>query len=389
MHIHTHRRFGKLHSVLAGCLVVACGAVGLWLTFRGNGGAHDSPAPVPPTSFSCRGRIEPDGGVRALGSPVPDRIAHVCVQEGEWVEARRDLVRLESHAARQAEKEAADARLAEACERLRAVTAAAEVQLELANIALEEVRLASRRDIQIQQANLDAANAKVEYAHGYLERLKERGRDASQPELDKAQTALKVAQAEQVAAGALLDKLEKGQSLILKQARAKVRAAEVERDQARAQVPVESLKKQAALAQLQLEQSRIRAPVAGRVLRILLREGAVVGGRPILEMADTRCMAVVAEVDVMNRSGVQPRQKVRVKSPALGEPLTGKVVFISDTVTRGREFDLDPRAAVDSRVVEVKVHLDRPEPAAARIGLQVEVYFDDIGTGEFSPERRP
>ncbi len=47
-----------------------------------------------------------------------------------------------------------------------------------------------------------------------------------------------------------------------------------------------------------------------------------------------------------------------------------------------RVVDLDPRAAVDNRVVEVKIKLDHSERVANLIGHQVRVHIATSGTPE-------
>jgi HlyD family secretion protein len=60
----------------------------------------------------------------------------------------------------------------------------------------------------------------------------------------------------------------------------------------------------------------------------------------------------------------------------LAAPLTGKVVSIGQRVSKRDAFNVDPEARTDGRIVEVKVRLDDPAPAAGLTNLEVDVVIE-------------
>jgi len=140
------------------------------------------------------------------------------------------------------------------------------------------------------------------------------------------------------------------------------------------------------LTEQRLNRTILRAPVQGKVLRILTREGEQVGTHPVLQLADTRSMVVVAEVyetDVAAVRGWYAAQPVRATAKARfahgkGRLFHGTVEQVSDVVLRNSVFSLDPRRNVDRRVVEVRIRLDKEDcvEAAHFINMQVEVTIE-------------
>jgi HlyD family secretion protein len=87
---------------------------------------------------------------------------------------------------------------------------------------------------------------------------------------------------------------------------------------------------------------------------------------------------------------VREGQRAVITSPALpAGGLRGSVVQIGSVVGRNQVYDLDPAAAVDRRVVEVKVRLDESEVAARRINLQVHVTILPSEQGKAQPTDTP
>lgn len=160
-------------------------------------------------------------------------------------------------------------------------------------------------------------------------------------------------------------------------------AAKADEDAARAERDLAASRLRQA--ESELERSRVRAPIAGRVLEIHALAGEKVGGDGILELADRDPMLAVAEVWETDVSRVRVGQRAVVRSPALPEgELHGTVRRIASRIGRRDVLDSDPVAAVDARVVEVDIELDTPSAAADRIHLQVDVEIDTSSTGDDS-----
>lgn len=131
-----------------------------------------------------------------------------------------------------------------------------------------------------------------------------------------------------------------------------------------------------AAAQARLERASIKAPVAGQVLTVHARAGERIGEQGLLELGQTQRMYVVAEVYETDIGQVSEGQQATATSPALPQPVTGRVERIGKVIGKNDVLDLDPVARTDSRVVEVFILLDEPESVANLTNLQVDVEFE-------------
>ena len=126
----------------------------------------------------------------------------------------------------------------------------------------------------------------------------------------------------------------------------------------------------------ELTRARITAPVAALVVDIHARPGERIGPEGLLELARVDRMYAIAEVYETDVGRVRAGQRARAHSPALPEPLTGRVEWIRPKVEKHDEIGTDPAARKDARVVEVKVLLDDAAAAAPFTNLQVEVEIE-------------
>jgi len=143
-----------------------------------------------------------------------------------------------------------------------------------------------------------------------------------------------------------------------------LKAFELDRDVAAARL---------AGARAELALSTVDSPIDGQVLEIHARASERVGPDGILELGDTSVMYAVAEVYETDIGRVRLGQPATVASPALAEPLTGRVERIGLKIGKQDVLSTDPVADADARVVEVRVRLDHPERAAALTNLRVDV----------------
>ena len=159
------------------------------------------------------------------------------------------------------------------------------------------------------------------------------------------------------------------------------------------EIPIESLKKSRDLAEEEAKSSVLQAKTDGKILKILAHPGDVVGGgEPILRMADTRHMKVVAEVYETEILRIREGQKATITSPAFegklspgeledlkrrGETyhLDGTVQSIGNLIAKNRNIAIDPTQDADRRVLEVNIGLEDKDCALAAqlINLQVTV----------------
>jgi multidrug resistance efflux pump len=104
----------------------------------------------------------------------------------------------------------------------------------------------------------------------------------------------------------------------------------------------------------------IRAPIDGTVLFVDKRVGAHPVG-PIVRMGDLRTMYVVCQVYEGDLLKLQRGMRATIKSTTLPHPLSGTVESVGRIV--------DSRA----KLGDVRIRLDRPDPANRLVGMEVEV----------------
>jgi len=148
-------------------------------------------------------------------------------------------------------------------------------------------------------------------------------------------------------------------------------ASDVKREEAELRVRV--ARAQLAGAQAALDLSLVRAPIAGQVLAIHARAGERPGSDGIVELGRTGEMYAVAEVYETDISRVREGQQATITSPALPQPLTGRVERVGLQVGKMDVLDADPVAKTDARVVEVKIRLDASPDFHLLTYLQVKV----------------
>ncbi len=380
-----------LASFLAvGATCAALGYSGHWLRRAGVGPTGEREASrggvallLAADRVTALGRIEPEGGVLAVAGPVGGRVASLDVLEGQDVKRGDRLATLEGRAELLAEKAHLQAEIREAEARLDAERRYQE--------ALDAEEVVERRrvdelevlEIRAQEGKFGLLRQNAETTARSLARVEGlRGTAAVSPqELDQARLVARRDREELNAAEAMLARLRKGHEINLKALDARSRKAEAASARLRGAIPLESLAKGLDLVDAKLAQAEVRAPLDGRVLKIVTHPGEATGARPILQLGDTRVMSVVAEVYETDRGRVRPGLRAEVTSPALPEghsPLRGTVERIGWTVAKNDVLGLDPAADAYARVVEVRIRLDPEDGAAVAhlTNLQVEARID-------------
>ncbi len=142
-------------------------------------------------------------------------------------------------------------------------------------------------------------------------------------------------------------------------------------------------------AEQQYERTRIVAPTDGVILRTFIQPGETIGREPVFQMADLSQMVVIAEVYEAEVKHVKVDQKVKIESRALdlpkGKMLLGTVREIGSIIGTPAIRSMNPLAASDRHVLEVRIELDDKTPirdkktsadiAASMINLEVDVHF--------------
>lgn len=338
----------------------------------GQAGAAVEPGELPVTAL---GRLEPATGVIDLGGIAGDRLEKLLVEEGRWVQAGTELARLASYGLREMELKLAETQLEEARHRLdveQKYAAALQREAELA----EEQNALLDRDLAAQQQQLEFLQRSLERAMQEHESMVGLGDSVSSYELNQHELAVQKLESELRAARELFDKLRASRELADRLAAAKRTTAEINKVRLSATLQLDSLEQAVEVARLRLQQSVVKAPVDGRVLRVLVREGETLGTRPIFRFGDDRRMHVLAEVYEDDVHRIQVGDPATATARAIpGQTLRGTVIHIGRMVARNEAVSLDPTARADLRVVETRIELDDASSALAAtfVNLQVEV----------------
>lgn len=128
-------------------------------------------------------------------------------------------------------------------------------------------------------------------------------------------------------------------------------------------------------AQANLDLAYLKAPQDGQILEIYTYPGEVVTEKGIVAIGDTQQMYAVAEIYETDISRVTLGQSATITSIGYVGRLQGTVAEIGLQIAKQDVLNTDPAAAVDSRVVEVKIKLDRAssEKVSNLTNLQVNI----------------
>ena len=289
------------------------------------------------------GRIEPREGEYRVGAATPGRIVEVRVHDGDKVAAGDLLVKLDD------------------------AVPAARLSAALAEAALKKFTRDDQGPGGKLKQRYDADDAlfdgerRIAVAHDAL--------DAVQAGSKGDASGIEKAKAELTAAQDALPKLRAAAANVRKDAGAP-KPNQYETALAGAQGQV-------AEAQALLDQTRIRAPVAGTVLQVAARLGAIAAPsapEPLVVVGDLSAMRVRAEVDARDAGHVKAGQKTVVRADAFpGKEFTGHVTSVAPGLTATRLSPRGPRRPGDSEILEVFVVFDALPPLPS--GMRVDVYF--------------
>lgn len=255
-----------------------------------------------------------------LAPKVSGTVAAVAVQIGQAVAAGQVIIRLEQTEFLQRVAEA-EAKVARAAARVAELTAGSRP---------EEIRQAEET---LRQAVSRRANARLN---------RDRIRDlfatgaVSQRELDEAELAVTLTEAQQAAAEQALALLRQGP-------RPEVRAA--------AEAELKEAEALAAQQRTYLDYSTIRAPFAGHITRRLVDPGATVGpSTPVATLVSLGTVKVLLAVPERDAPLLTTHSPARVQVDAFpGRTFPGRVARINSA--------LDPL----SRTLAAEIHADNPE----------------------------
>lgn len=313
------------------------------------------PVPV----IHAGGSVEPLGEERLVVAETAGRIARIHVREGEAVRKGQLLAEIAG--------EELKARVLAVKRHIEVLKA--ERALLLAGRRPEERRLARARAKAAQ-----AARERAEEALARGEALANRGLLADDA-LAQLRSQAEVARAEAEAAEAALALAEaeaRPEELAIIDARIGLAEAEL------------------AAARAALAKTKIRSPLDGVVLKLLLREGELVAPldpKPIASLGDLSGRMVRAEVDELDLSRLALGLRAEVRTEAFpGRIFVGTVERIGARMGRRLLRSDDPVERRDARVLEVLIRLD--DGRELPIGMRVDVRIYP-GSGSADLPARP
>ncbi len=340
---------------------------------------------------SALGRVQPAGGLIAVFGPPGDRIVKFETPLGDRVDAGTKLATLSGEGEREAQVKALEAQIEEAKAIRSAILASKEAKLADIDAETNQAKVSAEQDGKALDAKLKAVDAQQKRALATQNRLKaarEAGVKVSAQEQDEVDALLALADAERGATVAQQEKLKVVLEEGKKSVAAKKATVDAETKRALAQVPLTTLDANLKAVKQKLDSGRLLAPTGGSVVRFLSKPGDTVTTMPVLQLADTTKMIVIAEVyetDVGKvRGWLTSGKKVTAEIDMRGvsgddkKPLTGRVIDasrVATVVAKNVLTPLGPREDADRRVVEVEVELDATAAGVAKdyLGLQVRV----------------
>jgi HlyD family secretion protein len=336
--------------VLAGTVI---GTTWVLHSRASDGGSSAAATAAPPAvsreeSAVCIGHVDVDQGIQGLYPAQPGRVVEVCVHEDEMVKADSVLLRLDDRQAGFLVREA-------------------EADLRASQFRLAEARkLPQKQELALaqQQQAIRAAESRLAQARLALERK----RLLQQRKILNADELVEV-QAEQVkeAEAGLEAEREKLRALQLADPLIQVGLAEID---------VVSRQTRRDEAQLALDECSLKAPADGKVLRILVGKGEVLGAQPrqpAIQFCPGGPRMVRAEVEQEFAGRVALGQMASVQDDSRAGPIwSGKVIRISDWYTHRRSILQEPLQFNDVRTLECIIELE-PHAQTPRIGQRVRV----------------
>jgi HlyD family secretion protein len=296
------------------------------------------------------GRVEPRSGQIRIGAGAPGKVEKIAVGMNDRVAEGEVLIRLEDKEAR--------ARLASA------EAQAALNKRERDNPPAGAPKETSSRD------SINRAEDAVYTA--------ERNVTSARFELDDAIAADRKTPGNQNLAGArrrhadAVDRLRQEQSAL---ASAISRSGAVAPN--RLEAALIAARSEVTLAETLLDKTRIRAPIAGKVLQINAKVGELVAPTPelpLVVMGDMSIVRVRAEVDEPDVAKIKLGQRVSVKNNAYpGRDFEGKVAEIAPSLALPRMGSRGARRTTDVEVMEVLIDLDGSVPLLP--GMRVDAFF--------------
>jgi HlyD family secretion protein len=313
------------------------------------------PAPAPTSrKVHALGRLEPRGTVIQLAPPAGSdgaRVERLLVAEGDDVTAGQVVAVLDLYDRRAAAVEEAAARL------------------QAAELKLAQVKAGAKAgDIAAQATAVTRMEAELAVARKEFDRAKSlvEQRILTAENLELKQLALERAELELARAKSLLESLREVRDVDVRWQEAEIATAKAGLTRAKAE----------------LAACEVRAPSAGRILKVHTHPGERLHNLGILQMGDVAHMQGVAEIFEGDIAEIRLGLPAIIRLDSSGWELTGEVAEIGRMVARKDVLTNDPVSDTDARVVEVRIALKPGDVARvgglsnARIEVSIELPLD-------------
>jgi multidrug resistance efflux pump len=332
-------------------LAVALAGAAWWWLGRTTPAVQAATPFVRPSVLMAPGRVEPVHDAVKLAFETQGRIAEILVDEGDAVRAGQVLARLDDRLAR--------ARVAAA----RAALAQTKARYLLAR------RGPRPEDIAAARAEADAAAAAAAHRGAEQARSDQLGKvgalattvvdaDAAAARVASAQAAAQAARYRSLASGTRSEQIE--------EAAAAIALAQAELD----------------AASVTLDQTVLVAPSDGVILRRTGEVGALVTLMPpatVLSMADVGRLELRVEIDEADVAAIAPGRAAYATADAYGDRrFPVRISRLARELGRKTVRDDDPRARVDTRVLEVIARFEEPSggaPVALPLGMRMQLHI--------------
>ena len=356
--------------------------------------------------FQAAGWIEPRPTPINVPALTPGVIEELLVVEGQAVKKGESIAKLISIDAEIAVKQAqvalatseGELQRAQAEERAAEIRLAKPVHLEVELAAAKGVRAKAETELASLPFQIETAKANLEYAQQSVAGKEAAGNAVASVVLQKAKSELAAADSrlrelqkreprlrDEIAAidaqvKALATKMELliEENRQLGEARARVQSATALRDAAKLELEK---------AELDLERNVIRAPIDGRILRLINGPGMRVMGMDrsaghnsssVVEMYDPDRLQVRADVRLQDVPNVQSGQLVTIETAS------------SEAVIQGRVLQANSSANIQKNTLEVKVEIIDPPPTVRPEMLVTTTFLapEKIGASVSEPAER-
>lgn len=361
------------------CAGILAAGLGLWAATRSDAPAPASSLPAAQSNASRQvgalGRIEPRSEIINLGAAADEWVAELLVDQDSVVSKGQTLARLRSYGEYVAARDRVASQMAEAERLQKAVSASGEAAIREADLRVRSAKENFPLRVSVQELKLTKIESELANNQDILEGRQRLFAQQMQTrrDVDNQATLVRQNRADLASETEELGRLRKDMQIEQLSAEAALHKARAELERSRVAIGVDSLYKELALAEARAENATLRAPIAGRVLKIRRRPGERVGDGPIITMGDTSEMHAVAEVYETDIGRVRVGQRATISSPALGAPIQGKVARIGNMIFKNDVLSVDPAARIDARVVEVRILLEDGARVANLSNLSVEV----------------